>query len=577
MARPVRIIQWGTLGSGGRLRELVTLPVWLILVGRTLRWFCVRWRLTAELALLATLWWGAGSPLAGAVWWAGLNAAGAIVVIAVALRLSGASLRAILTGVSRRRKVRAYWPRAASAARLVLTERGAEPRHARLANVRITAAGVAATCRVGDVGKTAEHVVRERQTLAAVLGCREVIVSQGKHPGIVKLNFAWGDPLVKTIRLSDLPPSTTSDRLVAGLTEAGTPIHVGVDTSLLVVGLAGSGKSSQIWGLLAALVESKIPYRLTVIDPKGGMELRALADSPFTERYAVMPDDIAQALHDTVDDMRARAKALAAAKKRKVTYSERFPLKLVLIDEFLALTSFMNSNLRQRVERDLGLLTTQGRAAGYTGWYATQGSQVDALGRVRTFIPQRICLATDSIDTTVAALGDKARHAARCDRITRRQRGVGYMQDDEARLLVRYRGAYVTDAETELIAQGQLPRKAFGARPVISIATGRQRRAARRDATAEPERVALYRWIGQDGELLYVGISNDPDRRIGEHVEGKPWVEQAVRIDIVDWFENRDLALEAEEAMIVAERPLYNIIHNGNRDDGDPPTLELPA
>lgn len=565
MARPVRVVSGWTIGGGGRLRELFPLPPWLILLGRALRWFVVHWRVTAELALLATLRYGTGSN-ASALWsWAAVNGVGAAVVIALVLRLSGASLLAILAGVSRRRKVRRLWPGAAEAARLVVTRRGLEPRVARLNRLRVTPAGVAGTSPVGEVGKTVTDVARLRETLAAAIGCREVYVRRGAHPGIAKLEFAWGDPLTKTIRLSDLPPPTTSDRLVVGLTEDGTPIHVNVDTSLLVVGLTGSGKSSQIWALLAALNRSAIPYRLSVIDPKGGMELRALADAPTTIRYASMPDDIAQVLHDCVDDMRAQAAALAAAKKRKITFTDRFPLQLVLVDEFLALTSFMNANLRQRVERDLGLLVTQGRAAGFVGWFATQGSQVDALGRVRTYIPQRICLATDSVDTTVAALGDKARHAARCDQITLRQRGVGYVQDDDARLLRRFRGAYVTDAETEVIARGGLPRKAFEARPLISITEARRRRRAdqRRDAADGTERVALYRWIGRGGELLYVGISNDPDRRIGEHVEGKPWVEEAARVDIVDWFDSRELALEAEEEMIKSERPRYNVVHNG--------------
>lgn len=574
MARPVRVINGWTIGGGGRLRELFPLPPWMILAGRVVVWFVRHWRASLELLLWIVLAARTGDAVLATVWWAGLNALAATVVIAVVLRLSGASLLAILTGVSRRRKVRALWPRAAEAARLTVARRGLEPSIARLGRVRVTAAGVEATCRVGEVGKTATHCVRERETLAAVIGCREVYVRQGRHPGMVTLNFAWGDPLTKTIRLSDMPPSDVADRLPVGLTEGYQPIHVGVDTSVLVVGLAGSGKSSQVWAMLAALVHSKIPFQLTVIDPKGGMELRALQHSPYTIRYAVMPDEIAQALQDEVEDMRTRAKALADAHQRKIVFSQRFPLRVTLVDEFLALTTFMNANLKQRVERSLGLLTTQGRAAGHVMWSCTQGSQVDALGRVRTFIPQRICMATDSVDTTVAALGDKARHSARCDQITTRQRGVGFLQDDDARILRRFRGPYVTDAETELIARGELPRKAFGAKPVVDVSMGARRRRRAEHRSGEPERVALYRWVGHNGELLYVGISNDPDRRIGEHVEGKPWVEQTARVEIVDWFDSRELALEAEEEMIKSERPRYNVIHNGGDQDD---TLELPA
>jgi predicted GIY-YIG superfamily endonuclease len=576
LARAVRVISGWTIGGGGRVRELFPLSPWLIIAGRVLRWFVVHWRVTIELAGFATLWWYTRSvAVAGAIL-AGTNLVLAAVSIAVVLRLSGASVVAIITGMSRRRKVARLWPRAARAAKLVEPAmRGLEPRLARLGRARVTPAGVRATCRVGEVGKTVEHTARERQTLAAVMGCREVYIRKGKHPGLAILDFVWGDPLLKTIRLKDLPPIETSDRLIAGLTEAGQPIHVGLDTSLLVVGLTGSGKSSQIWALLASLIATRVPFRLTVIDPKGGMELGALRHSHFTKYYATMPEEIAQVLHDSVDDMRQRAQQLAAKRIRKVVYSQQFPLEVLLVDEFLALTSFMNGNLRQRVERDLGLLITQGRAAGFTGIFATQGSQVDALGRVRTFITQRICLATDSIETTVAALGDKARHVARCDQITQSQRGVGYMQDDDARLLVRYRGAYVTDHETEILARGELPRKAFTGAQVVTLSSlGKRRRARRRDAD-EVERVGVYRWVGVDDEVLYIGISNDPDRRIGEHVDGKPWVTEAVRVDIVGWYDSREEALQVEEDAIKTEHPRYNIIHNGEVIHADDDTLSL--
>jgi S-DNA-T family DNA segregation ATPase FtsK/SpoIIIE len=558
-----------TIGGGGRLRELFPLSPWVILVGRLVRWFLVRPRLLAELALAACLLWRTGDWRSALAWWVALNLLVAIVLIAVVLRLSGASPSAIVTGVSRRARLLRRWEECAVAARLARTTRG-EVRIPPLRRVRITATGLRVTALVGHVGRTVEHVTRERQTLAAVIGCREVYVRSGKNPGVVNLEFVWGDPLRRTIRLKDLPPPRDDSELTFGLSQDGDPVTVNRDTSLLVVGLTGSGKSGLIWALLASLVRSGVPYRLVVIDPKGGMELRAL--KPLAHRYAVMPDEVAQVLTDSVADMRARADALGDAGARRYTPTAAMPYTVLVVDEFLALTTFVPAKLRGRIERDLGLLITQGRAPGFVGWFCSQGSQLDALGRARTFIPQRACLATDDVETTVAALGNEARHSARCDQLSLKQPGVGYVHVDGYRGLRRFRAAFVTDAEAREVAAGRLPAGAFGGRLVTSSASGRGwgrgrgrgrgGRGERGGDGAGPERVALYRWVGADDDVLYVGISDDPDRRIGQHVQGKPWVEEAARVDIVEWHDSRAAALEAEERLIKLERPRYNVVHN---------------
>lgn len=72
-----------------------------------------------------------------------------------------------------------------------------------------------------------------------------------------------------------------------------------------------------------------------------------------------------------------------------------------------------------------------------------------------------------------------------------------------------------------------------------------------------PERTALYRYWDADGNLLYVGITNNPTVRHYQHVS-KPWRSSAVRRDI-EWYETRGEALAAEARAIRAESPLHNI------------------
>lgn len=76
------------------------------------------------------------------------------------------------------------------------------------------------------------------------------------------------------------------------------------------------------------------------------------------------------------------------------------------------------------------------------------------------------------------------------------------------------------------------------------------------------ERTALYRWYDADGVLLYVGISVDVVRRAGQHEISKPWWVE-VASATVRHFDSRDEALVAEAEAIKAERPVYNVHHNG--------------
>lgn len=74
----------------------------------------------------------------------------------------------------------------------------------------------------------------------------------------------------------------------------------------------------------------------------------------------------------------------------------------------------------------------------------------------------------------------------------------------------------------------------------------------------------LYRLYGERDTLLYVGISVSALGRLGEHLTEKSWATE-VRRTTIDPFPSRTEAAAAEVAAIRAERPLYNIQHNGKR------------
>lgn len=70
----------------------------------------------------------------------------------------------------------------------------------------------------------------------------------------------------------------------------------------------------------------------------------------------------------------------------------------------------------------------------------------------------------------------------------------------------------------------------------------------------------LYRhWAGE--ELLYVGISNNPFRRIKEHSRDSRWWDRIDRITL-EHFTSRSAAEKAERGAIDAEAPRYNKLMN---------------
>ena len=73
------------------------------------------------------------------------------------------------------------------------------------------------------------------------------------------------------------------------------------------------------------------------------------------------------------------------------------------------------------------------------------------------------------------------------------------------------------------------------------------------------ERTALYRLYGDDGQLLYIGISADPERRFVQHAFTKPWWREVARREVQAWFDSRHDARAAEALAIDGEKPRHNI------------------
>ena len=71
----------------------------------------------------------------------------------------------------------------------------------------------------------------------------------------------------------------------------------------------------------------------------------------------------------------------------------------------------------------------------------------------------------------------------------------------------------------------------------------------------------LYRHFGANGELLYIGVTNNVQRRVKDHIKKSDWF-CVVRNITMELFESREDALDAEKEAIIKENPKYNILHS---------------
>lgn len=74
-------------------------------------------------------------------------------------------------------------------------------------------------------------------------------------------------------------------------------------------------------------------------------------------------------------------------------------------------------------------------------------------------------------------------------------------------------------------------------------------------------RTALYRLYGASDRLLYVGITDNPNRRWTQHATDKPWWPEVTRKALA-WLDTREDAAAAETAAIRGEKPVHNHTHN---------------
>jgi S-DNA-T family DNA segregation ATPase FtsK/SpoIIIE len=235
-------------------------------------------------------------------------------------------------------------------------------------------------------------------------------------------------------------------RVWAGRTEYGQDWYLplaGPASHTLTAGGTGAGKNSVTWCPLVSIAPAIRDglVRVSGIDPKG-MEL-AYGRRVF-HRYAVTGADALAVLDDLVDSMQTR-KAEFAGHVRTVPLSVEHPLELLEFDEIGALTRYTDRRTREAITERIALLTTQGRALGFSVRGYVQEPTKDTVP-VRDLFPRRICLRVSAKSHVGMVLGDQAyERGAWANRITEAEAGTGYVFGEGIREPLRIRAGWVPD------------------------------------------------------------------------------------------------------------------------------------
>jgi DNA segregation ATPase FtsK/SpoIIIE, S-DNA-T family len=287
------------------------------------------------------------------------------------------------------------------------------------------------------------------------------------RPRVVSIDFQRRNLLADTVwcrelaELADVPGSSIDLRKVwSGRTDYGTDWHRSLlGSHTLHAGVTGAGKGAQMWCPLVSIAPAIRDglVRLSGIDPKG-MEL-AYGRRIF-HRYGVTGKDALALLDDLIEDADKR-KAEFAGRLRTVPITRENPLEIVEFDEIGALIRYIGDRkLREAITERVALLTTQGRALGYTVRDYVQEPTKDTVP-VRELFPRRICLRVATKSHVGMVLGEQAHdRGAWANRIGEPEPGVGYLFGEGIREPLRIRGGWVPDEtikDLEAFVTGHTP------------------------------------------------------------------------------------------------------------------------
>jgi S-DNA-T family DNA segregation ATPase FtsK/SpoIIIE len=262
---------------------------------------------------------------------------------------------------------------------------------------------------------------------------------------VVSIDFMRRDLLASPVTCLPVPDLVSVDgtgvdlrAVFAGSTEYGKPWRlplVGTGSHTLVAGATGSGKNSVMWCPLVAAASAIRAgvIRVSGIDPKA-----------IFARYGQSGKEAVEVLDALLGELENRKREFAGH-TRQVPISTEYPIELLEFDEIGALTKYTDRKTRDQIVEKLAVLTTQGRALGFTVRGYVQEPTKDTVP-VRELLPRRIAMRLTSKTQVPMVLGDGAyERGAWANRIPESAAGVGYVWGEGIREPLRVRAGWVPD------------------------------------------------------------------------------------------------------------------------------------
>ncbi|WP_280243526.1 FtsK/SpoIIIE domain-containing protein [Nocardia abscessus] len=297
-----------------------------------------------------------------------------------------------------------------------------------------------------------------RDALAHYFGVPAVTVTS-PDPAFVRLDLRVYDTLAETAVVPGPAGVVDLEAVPVGVTEDFDTWRVRVLYGhILIAGATGSGKGSVLWSIIAALgpaIKAGL-VDLYLADPKGGAEFGKGENRLFV-RFTTDNTTILAMLNEAVELMRERLARMRAAGLRKIIPSTDEPLILIIIDEAASLSSYATREEQQEFRRLTGLLLSQGRAAAVSVIAALQDPSKETMPN-RQLFPVRVGLRLDEPTQSAMVHGQGARdRGARCDEISDRTPGVGYVGEDGTTEFIRVRAFFVSDDDIDAIVDAYSP------------------------------------------------------------------------------------------------------------------------
>jgi S-DNA-T family DNA segregation ATPase FtsK/SpoIIIE len=300
------------------------------------------------------------------------------------------------------------------------------------------------------------------------------------EPGVVGVDLMRRDPFRHgTVPAAPMPSCTAEidwSALPVGIDEYLRPLTVSVVGGHLVGGGdTGAGKAGIEWNVLRRLAPAIADgtCKPVFIDPKA-RELRQgieLVDAgtfgttkdnglEFSGDYAVTCEDTLALLQRLAAEVAEANLAGGDAGERDFVPSKRTPLRPIFIDELAPLYAYWPRTERDKIEKALGIILTQGRASGRIVIGVIQEVTKDIFTQ-RSLYQRRIGLRLPDEDATEALLTDNAAgRGAECHRIPESLPGVCFSFKEGDGKAIRARLGHVRDEDiAELVAYVQALRE----------------------------------------------------------------------------------------------------------------------